>query len=134
MERFMEIENALADVLLKNRSGIALRLKEQASELAKTPCSDRSLGAWLEDYELPILIELLNSPDEYFHDRFDNLKDFDLAKRKKLAGDILEHSKVCAHCRLKVSFDSEFADTVDEVIEDNREELRRRITVSMDKT
>jgi hypothetical protein len=123
------VENVLVELILNKQSNISTKLKEQADELDHIPCTDPSLGAWLDDYELSI-VEILDSPDEYFYSRFPELKEFDAERRKKLADEILEHSRTCAHCRRKVEFDSEFASIVDEVIDVNRDELKELLSVT----
>lgn len=111
-------DNILDEVAkLLNRDGqLASRLEQQDEELNNAPCENPRFGDWLDAHELPNLIKLLNSPDEYFFRKFPDKKDFTSEQRKAFAIEVENHIKICKHCCLKVEQDSQWKEEVSAAI------------------
>ncbi|MDQ3801651.1 MAG: hypothetical protein M3384_19685 [Acidobacteriota bacterium] len=121
------ITNAVAELLLDNDEGLPTRLRRQEENLKKKKCINTEIGKWLEDFELPFLIDIFNSPDEYFGRKFTEMKDFALEQRKALLKEIEEHAKICEHCRLKISYDLEWDREVEAAIFNHRRTLKKSL-------
>jgi hypothetical protein len=114
----------LAEFMLAGQTQLPGRLLKETIELGVLRCSKAEYGEWIAGFELPVLIEVLNSSDRYFHRSFPGLESFDGAKRKTLANELEMHASTCPRCSRKVIFDLAWEKEVDAVIFQNRGALR----------
>jgi len=120
-----DLTTTLVGLLIGNDKELPARLQKQSKQLQKVKCTDETYGIWLKDLELPVLLEILTSPDSYFHTRFPGLESFDKRKRKALAKEIQDHVSTCRRCTQKVSDDLAWSKKVDSVISQNRGLLKQ---------
>ena len=87
--------------VLNEYSEPSLRLKKDED----LKCEDPKFGGWLDDFELPALLEQLRSSDDYFFRKYPFDRTFILKERKIFADQLEEHRKTCKHCSAKVKED-----------------------------
>ena len=120
----MKLENTLADLMVAEDNNLPERLRQQEENLKREKCVKPEIGKWLEDFEMPVLLEILNSSKEYFHENFAEMESFDLSKRQAFAKEVEEHGKNCPRCSLKIKYDSEWEEKTEESLFNHRGSLR----------
>ena len=115
----------LAELMLAGQTQLPARLLQENTELNLLACSKAEYGEWITGFELPVLVEVLNSSDRYFHRSFPGLELFDRATRKTFAHELEMHASVCPRCSQKVIFDMAWEKQVDAMIFQNRDTLLR---------
>src|SRR6185295_5786209 len=91
----VDIMMKLLDLSVENDKTLSERLHKRAKNLEKLECNNKEIGKWIEDFELPALIEILNSRDNYFP----RSRAFNFSERKKFAVKIQKHCKTCPRCK-----------------------------------
>lgn len=122
-----KFENTLADLMFGEDEKLPERLREQEENLKKEKCAKSEIGKWLEDFELPVLLEILNSSDDYFNESFPEMKSFNRLERQEFAGEIEEHVKICHRCGAKVKYDLEWEKEVEASISGNKQTLKKSL-------
>jgi len=79
-------------------------IREQEIALATTPCADKKIGRWVDDFGLPALQGIFSLTDEEFETEFPTLC-LDGTDRRYLQGQIAGHTRSCPHCKMKVEYD-----------------------------
>ena len=115
----------LAGMMATDNETLAEHLYEEENRLDELKCTEEILyGKWIEEWELPVLIEILESDDDYFFLRFPRLNTFSRDKRLTFARELERHVENCERCSLKVQQDAEWVEEVDAFGEENEEILR----------
>lgn len=122
-----DLTSILTTNLIGDDEGLPARLRRQDELLGKIKCIKPSLGNYIMDFEMAVLIDVLNASDEYFYTTFPGLKSFSAEKRREFASAIRDHASLCARCRQKVHNDMEWAKTVDRSIARHRQGISRAV-------
>lgn len=117
----------LANLMIGDDRNLPNRLREQKADLTRYKCVKPEIGKWLEDFELPVLVEILNSPDDYFFEKFPKLKLFTRSKRRTFAKEVQEHCKICKRCRLKVSQDLDWEKEVESFVFNHKDNIKKSL-------
>lgn len=118
-----DIISTIAELMVSGNENLSDRLCREQEILNRIKCTNSKIGSWIDDFELPVLLEILDSPDSYFYKNFPNLKSLNYQKRQDLAEKIQNHAGVCEHCKLKIKYDTDWEIRVNAVIEQNRSNL-----------
>jgi hypothetical protein len=121
----LNLAQTLVNFMVGNDTGLPARLRSEEKTLEGLICIRPEYGDWLRDFEMPILIELLNSSDSYFHRSFPGMTTFDSTKRKSLATEIQKHASICPRCIQKIAYDRVWEKQVESTIIQNRDSLRK---------
>jgi hypothetical protein len=94
--------------LLSNerRSELASLAATQQAELANIVCSHPSVGNWIDEFEMPFLLEMLSADDEDIATNFPGVE-LSGPDRHMLCDAVIEHAAECPHCQLKMKNDAE---------------------------
>lgn len=113
-----------ARILLSQNENLPDQLRQQDQELEALDCDDpNELGAWIRDFEVPVLVEILRASQDYFDRTFPDKAFMTQEGRESLANRIEEHSQTCERCRLKVALDLQWKEQVDFSFEQHRQAL-----------
>lgn len=129
-----ELTELLSELLIKDNPDLPDGLKEEQKKLDKIKCIDLQFGKWIDDNELPVLLELLDSPDSYFYKHYPQTEPFPISARQAFAEQIQSHLEVCEHCIMKVNFDNSWEIKVNAVAENHREKLKRTASAKVKAT
>lgn len=109
-----EVVDAGARVLVDHDADLPEHLRREDDELDALECTDSAgKGALLREMELPVLVEIFLSSQEYFDLTFPERASLSFEDRQAFARKLEEHSRSCDRCRLKVELDSNWKDRVD---------------------
>lgn len=111
-----DVRKDFFSLMVANNNKIPRQLREQEEILNSIKCENLTLGKWLEEFELSVLVEILNASDEYIAESFPKAQSLNLQERQNLAEEISHHSQICQYCKLKAQYDSEWKEEVDESI------------------
>jgi hypothetical protein len=118
-----EITKKFAEIMITGDETLPERLGEKENELNELKCNELEYGKWIEEWELPVLIEIL-SDDDYFFERFPGLRAFTRDKRLEFIRDLERHVESCGRCSLKIQQNAEWAEELEAFAEENGEILR----------
>lgn len=85
---------------------LSYTVRQQEIALALKRCSDQTLGKWIEDFGLEFLRLIMPMDDAEIEPVLPKLS-LSLEERVLLLQCLEDHASVCAHCNMKVRFDSE---------------------------
>lgn len=119
-----EITDLLSELMISDDADLSNCLRKEQEKLDEIKCTTPETGKWVDDFELPVLFEILDSPDSYFYKHFPELKSLSYEKRRQLAEDIQKHVEICEHCKLKINYDTNWEIQVNSVVEQNRKDLK----------
>ena len=85
-------------------------------------CSQPILGQWIDDCDVPFLLETLVLPDEIFAQEFPGIL---LSKRDReaFAKTLTTHCAECARCNAKKAEDIEWKQRVDKALVENKQAI-----------
>ncbi|HEY0429194.1 MAG TPA: hypothetical protein VGC76_15545 [Pyrinomonadaceae bacterium] len=123
-----DITDAIANLMVNEDENLPARLREQEKNLKKEKCVDAKIGRWIKNYKMSVLIDILDSTDEYFHENFPGLKSFNRAKRQEFAKEVQKHGKICPHCKLKIFYDSKWEKETEKFVFKHGERMKEFFT------
>ena len=90
-------------------------------------CSQPILGQWIDDCDVPFLLETLALPDKIFAQEFPGIP-LSLSDREAFAKTLLTHCTECALCNAKKAEDIEWKRRVDKAIVENKQAIGHFLT------
>lgn len=118
------ITDTLTDLMVFDDEDLPVRLREQEEKLKRRICTNPEIGKLLEEFEMPILLEILNSSDEYYFENFPEKKSFIQSKRQAFGEEVRQHGESCPRCSLKIAFDAQWEGEIEETISSHEEVLK----------
>lgn len=118
-----DITTVITNYMLGDDETMPSRLRKREMDLQKLTCEQKEIGKYLEKYEISVLIDILNSSDEYFNEYFSHMKSFNRSKRQAFAREIEHHGKTCPRCRLKIQNDLDWEKEFDVAVSNHRQSL-----------
>lgn len=85
-------------------------------------CSQPVLGKWIDDCDVPFLMETLALPDHVFDQEFPEIK-LSQKDREAFATLLETHCTECARCNAKRTEDNAWKSRVDKVMVENKEAI-----------
>ena len=90
-------------------------------------CSQPALGQWIDDCDVPFLLETLALPDEVFSQEFPGIP-LSRRDREAFAKTLMTHCTECARCNAKKAEDIEWKLRVDKTIVENKQAIGHFLT------
>lgn len=122
-----DITDQIADLMFKSVPDLCSRLKQQEQELRRVPCTDQSIGRWIDANDLDYLIAVFSMSDEDFAHRFPTEVATTKSERRQLIKQFKQHVHDCAHCSAKQQADQDLDQLIDRTLQENRTELLDRL-------
>jgi hypothetical protein len=91
------------------------------------PCSQPGLGRWIDDCDVPFLLETLALPDDVFAREFPGIK-LSQRDREAFARTLDTHCTECAHCGAKNAEDIAWKLRVDKAFVENKQAIGHFLT------
>lgn len=117
------ITETVAELIIIKEEGLKQYLLHHEETLQAIECTDKEIGALIHEFELPLLLEIIEGPKEYFDQIFPDFAYLTCEARKDFAARLQTHTRECEHCELKVYYDSEWACKVDTMVSQNLEQI-----------
>jgi hypothetical protein len=105
-------DNNYLDLLSDSKKEqVAKVVAEYEGRLASIKCLDKKVGKWLDEFEMPFLMEFLSGSTDEFDTYFSKVN-LPKEERGQICESIIDHVATCPHCELKLKYNVE----LDEII------------------
>jgi hypothetical protein len=88
------------------RTQLAGLVIQQEEPLEESKCIDPAIGRWVDEFDVPFLLEVLSTGDEEFKSEFAAVR-LSEQERLNLLESIVIHIAECPYCQLKMEYDAE---------------------------
>lgn len=85
-------------------------------------CSQPTLGRWIQECDVPFLMETLELVDSVFNEEFPGIR-LTQDERKLFAKTLVEHCRECARCHAKQAEDTEWKLKVERAFAENKQTI-----------